>query len=180
MSKLSAVPTTSTKTRFHGESDCVHSMQQRLPSCSESLRIVCLHHRCYVEGGVNCPTATPSVAHPGAATKECDVCSCTSTGISNGYSQPYVGCANHDLDGFFYCWTAVRPSARRQTRRLLLRGCCGAPQARRCLLVSTSALMRRACMRREAACVRMRSEQTLERRAHVTRAAAHSILGAAV
>ena len=61
-----------------------------------------------MEGGTRCATAVPSSRHPGAATKECDVCTCTQTGISNGFGQANVGCGNHLQDGDFYCWTAVR------------------------------------------------------------------------
>ena len=63
-----------------------------------------------MEGGTQCATATASAKHPGAATKECDVCTCTQTGISNGYGQSTVGCGNHNQDGDFYCYTAVRDS----------------------------------------------------------------------
>ena len=64
--------------------------------------------RCYVEGGTQCETAMPSPKHPGAATKECDVCTCTQTGISNGFGHANVGCGNHFQDGNFFCYTAVR------------------------------------------------------------------------
>jgi hypothetical protein len=63
--------------------------------------------RCYVEGGTRCATATPSSKHPGAATKECDVCTCTQTGFSNGAGQASIGCGDHGQNGEFFCYTAV-------------------------------------------------------------------------
>jgi hypothetical protein len=72
--------------------------------------------RCYVEGGTQCVTATASSRHPGAATKECDACACTQTGISNGYEQSKVGCGDHAQTGQFYCYTAVSSRLSRQYR----------------------------------------------------------------
>ncbi len=61
-----------------------------------------------MEGGTRCATAIPSSTHPGAATKECDVCTCTQTGISNGVAFDYMGCGNHLQNGDLFCYTAVR------------------------------------------------------------------------
>ena len=60
-----------------------------------------------MEGGTRCKTAVPSTKHAGAATKECDVCTCSETGISNGLAQQTVGCGNHNQDGNFYCYVGV-------------------------------------------------------------------------
>ncbi len=98
----------------------------RAGACSSCARLGMRYcDRCYVEGGTQCATAIPSLKHPGAATKECDVCTCTQTGISNGFGQANVGCGNHLQDGDFFCYTAVRfPSfaTRRYAFHLLLHG----------------------------------------------------------
>ncbi len=66
-----------------------------------------------MEGGTQCATATASTTYPGAATKECDVCTCTQTGILNGYGQSTVGCGDHAQNGYFYCYAAVSPPVSR-------------------------------------------------------------------
>ena len=81
----------------------------RAAACASRVRLGMRHcDRCYVEGGMRCATATPSSTHPGAATKECDVCTCTQTGLSNGAEQASIGCGDHGQNGDLFCYTAVR------------------------------------------------------------------------